>query len=1684
MRVTNPMLVPKSPDPNFDPNCTGPAADGRAGIRAHRVDRALLRHRSRGAWVRMAWAAWLVALVWHGPATFAQTPVPAAQTKSAQQQTQQPLRVPPRVSEAERFLAQRGWTLGHRITPRAAAARNGVLTSPAALRPQSTTGSPTNATWTALGPTAVETPDFNLVSGRVAAIALDPSDATGNRLFIGTTGGGVWFANNAGVSTPSSIVFTPLTEAVTGLGGATDASIGIGALTVQPGGTGVILAGTGDPNDVLDSYYGAGILRSTDGGNTWNLIQATVDEEDGLDLQDYSFVGEGFAGFAWSTVNPQVVVAAVSQAYEGTLVDAERAGSSYEGLYYSSDSGATWHLAAISDGSGEDVQGPLDMFASPDGNAATAVVWNPVRQLFVAAVRYHGYYQSADGVTWTRMTVQPGSGLTAQFCPTNSGNLGSIACPIFRGALAVNPQTGDTFAWTVDLNNQDQGLWQDACALSGSACGKPTITFANQWTTAALETSTLQGPATIADGTYNLTLAAVPSQQDTLLVAGANDLWKCSLAMGCPWRNTTNSTTCMSAQVGEFQHALAWNAANPLEIFVGNDSGLWRSTDAIGETGAACSATDSSHFQNLNGSLGSLAEVVSLSPVVTSPYSMMAGLGVNGTAGVKSGAVTVDWPQILSGYGGPVAIDPTNNNNWYVNNQPGVAIYLCSQNASCTPADFGTSPVVTDADVGGDGDTMPAPAPFLVDPLDPMQLLIGTCRVWRGPANNSSGWSSSNAISPILDRGATDVACNGDALIRSMAAMLLTSGSEIIYLGMYGSANNGANLPGHVLSATLNPSSGSSPTWNDLTLNSVVNDAHTLNYYGLDISSIVIDTHDPTGNTVYVTVAGIESVGQEIQVVYRSTNGGASWSDITSTNLPAAPANGLAVDPQNANTVYVATDDGVYYTTEVANCALPLSYCWSVFGSGLPDAPVVALSAAPVTASAPVLVAATYGRGIWKTSLWSAGTGITSASVKPSSLTFQSQTFDTSSTALTLTLENTGSIALVPTAISMSSSFSETDNCVNVSLAVGSSCSIQVTFTPQATGPLTGLMTIYANVYGGQLTVDLNGTGAAAGVVTLTPSTVSFGGVEVGTTSTPLPVTVANSSAAEIPIGSVSITAPFAIASNACGTTSLAANSDCQVSVNFHPTASGAVTGLLTFTDEAGTQTVELAGTGEAAPTDILNPTSLTFPSTADGQVSAALSVTITNTGDLPLTFPANPVSVSGEFQQSGSSPTQIAAHSVGTVSVVFAPTQLGALTGTLTITDTLKTQTVPLSGTGVAPGALSVNPASFTFTNQQPGVASAPQTITITNSGGAPVANVGFQITGAASSSYSIPTTTCGALLNNGSNCTAQIVFTPGATGAIAATLVVSSSTTGVAPVSVPLNGSGLLTAGLATSPSQLTFPVIGAGQSSTAQSVTVTNSSSYAIGSVSLAAPTPFSITQNTCTGSLAAGGNCTASIIFQPSTGGVASGALTVSSTDVATQATVALSGTGFDFTLAFNGPNSQTVTNGQQANYRLVITPAGSSGTFSFACGTLPSNALCLFNPASETLSSGVEGNVVVEISTGSGSTVRLERPSLDRPSPVKSAPGRTAFRRALPLACGLLLLPFGWKRRRRILLLVALLAIVTGGVTSCVSAGLSNGSGGSGGQSGGSGTPAGTYTIPVTVSSNGISQQVDVTLTVD
>ena len=1581
--------------------------------------------------------------------------------------------VPPRVRQAQRFLARHG--AAGRRTAGAWRTRRGRAT------PAASPSSSSSAIWEPLGPMQVSSLNYGLVTGRISSVALDPSDATGNTLLAGTTGGGVWLSQNAGTSDAANVVFTPLTDVVfpvpdcsdKSITEAEDASISIGAITIQPGDTGVILAGTGDPNDALDSYYGAGLLRSADGGNTWCLIPGTSDVAAGLALVEHGFLGEGFAGFAWSTPpSPPVVVAAVSQASEGELVDADLGGYSYAGLYYSNDSGTTWHLATITDGNGNDVQGPKDTWAGVDGNAATAVVWNPVRNLFVAAVRFHGYYQSPDGVTWTRMTAQPGTGLTTKNCPTAISLTGSTTCPIFRGALAVNPETGDTFAWTVALDNEDQalwldqGLWQDVCNPTSGACANQSIAFSKQWSTALLDTSTSQG-AILANGNYNLALAAVPSGQDTLLLAGANDLWKCSLAAGCQWRNTTNSTTCMSAQVGEYQHAIEWDPANPLEIFVGNDSGLWRSQDAIGETGSACSSSDASHWQNLNGSLGSLAEVESLAGVALTPYTMMAGLGANGTAGIKGASDPVlQWPEILPGYGGPVVIDPTNSDKWYANNGAGVSIHLCAQTGTCTAADFGSEPTVTDTDTGDDGLTMIEPAPFLVDPVDASQLLIATCRLWRGPASGK-GWTAGNAITPILGGGAD---CGSSPQIRSLAAAALSGGGEVVYAGTYGTANGGGNMGGHVLSAVMD-SNGTWSGWQDLTQNPVGNDTLAFNAYNLDVASLTIDPHDSTGQTVYVTIAGVPNPQLSIRSLYRSTDGGAHWARVMS-NLVDAPVNALVVDPVDTNTVYVATDAGVFATQQMATCGDAYANCWASYGSGLPDAPVTALLATQPSASLNVLVAGTYGRGIWQIPLLTAGQQMTSASVNPTSLSFGSQGENTTSAAQTITLTNNGGIALVPTSITANGDFSRTVSCIGATINTGQSCAIQVTFSPTALGARTGQLVIEGNIASGNIVVGLSGTGTPPPAVTLSPQSIDFGNVESETTAAALQITVANSGGVAAAISSVTVTGPFLLAGNACGA-SVAADSDCELTVQFSPTSNGPASGKLTMVDDAGTQTVQLSGNGTAPPTDTLSIGSLSFAGTIVGVSSPSQPVTLTNRGGNPLTSIA--ISTSGPFQQSNNCTTQLIGPASCTIGVVFLPTAAGPATGQLIVSDILRAtpQTISLQGTGVNPPAFTVTPPSVTFLGIQPGATSSPQTLTVTNSGGAAMTNIGLQISGPGAAAFATGADMCGDELAPAASCTVQVTFTAPPSVTANASLILSTSTHGprnsAITATVPLNGNGVSSGALEAAPGQVNFPTTGVGQTSSPVAVTLTNLNTAAsFNSLAVTLSAPFQVSSGNCGVSLAAGVSCTVNVVFAPASTGPQAGTLTITSPGLSAPVVVPLTGVGFDFTPGVSGSASQTVSSGETATYALTLQPGGASASFSFKCSSPPEYASCNFNPAPLEVAANATGTETVQIATGQ-SSAGLERPGWNGIAP-------------LSLACGALLLwPLSRRRARGWILLILLAVMFAVGGAGCSGSG-----GGTGGAAGGSGTntPPGTYSVKVTASSGGVQHAVTLTLVVD
>ena len=224
-----------------------------------------------------------------------------------------------------------------------------------------------SATWQPLGPMSISSLRYGIVTGRVTSIAVDPADATGNTVYVGTTGGGVWKSTNA-AGPAASVSFVPLTDTLpvfsNSAGTTATASLSIGAVSVN---NGVLLAGTGDPNDATDSYYGSGLLRSTDGGLTWTLVQQSQDGVTGA----HSWLGLAFAGFAWSTASPNLVVAALTQSAEGDLVNASSSGT--KGLYYSTDAGVTWQMSSIMDGT-QPVQTPQPLGQNLGGNAATSVV--------------------------------------------------------------------------------------------------------------------------------------------------------------------------------------------------------------------------------------------------------------------------------------------------------------------------------------------------------------------------------------------------------------------------------------------------------------------------------------------------------------------------------------------------------------------------------------------------------------------------------------------------------------------------------------------------------------------------------------------------------------------------------------------------------------------------------------------------------------------------------------------------------------------------------------------------------------------------------------------------------------------------------------------------------------------------------------------------------------------------------------------------------------------------------------------------------------------------------------------------------------------------------------------------------------------------------------------------------------
>ena len=244
----------------------------------------------------------------------------------------------------------------------------------------------------------------------------------------------------------------------------------------------------------------------------------------------------------------------------------------------------------------------------------------------------------------------------------------------------------------------------------------------------------------------------------------------------------------------------------------------------------------------------------------------------------------------------------------------------------------------------------------------------------------------------------------------------------------------------------------------------------------------------------------------------------------------------------------------------------------------------------------------------------------------------------------------------------------------------------------------------------------------AGPIASVAPDKLFFGDQALQTSSAPQTLTLTNTGNATLEITSITASGQYS-QTNTCGS-SLAAEGNCEIHVTFTPTAAGTDNGLITLTDNAGDspETIQLYGTGVSA-TVTLSPTTISYANQAVGTTSPAQAVTLTNNQSKALGITS--IVASSGFSETNNCPASLAADASCTVNIAFAPTVLGAQSGTVKINDNAagSPQEVSLSGT-----AFGATQTSLTSSPDPALVGQAVTfTATVTSTAGTPFGQVAF---------------------------------------------------------------------------------------------------------------------------------------------------------------------------------------------------------------------------------------------------------------------------------------------------------------------------------------------------------------------
>jgi hypothetical protein len=528
-----------------------------------------------------------------------------------------------------------------------------------------------------------------------------------------------------------------------------------------------------------------------------------------------------------------------------------------------------------------------------------------------------------------------------------------------------------------------------------------------------------------------------------------------------------------------------------------------------------------------------------------------------------------------------------------------------------------------------------------------------------------------------------------------------------------------------------------------------------------------------------------------------------------------------------------------------------------------------------------------------------------------------------------------------------------TNSCAYNTIPAGSSCTFSVDFKPSTTNQEAITVYVFDSATNtSPQTVALSGQGTAP-TASVSPTSLTFpakgsGPLGLGQTAPAQTVTVTNTGTVPMvmdwgdtcaynpnPCLGGSYTSDYSIVTNSCGDNTIPAGSSCTFSVDFKPSTNNDEDGTIAIFDSAtgsSPQTVALSGQG-TAPTASVSTDALSFFSSAVATASAAQTVTVKDTGAVPMVmdwgdscaYNPNPCvtgSYSGDFSITSNSCgyATIAAGTNCTFSVAFTPSTTNEETGTLYIFDSA-TDTNPqtISLTGLATTAtVSVSATSLTFPAAKGGLVglgltSAAQKVTITNTGTVPV-NMGFgspsgddpAISTTYGTDFAITSNTCASnTIPAGKTCAFSVSFTPSTLNDEVGTLTVYDNAVG-GPQTISLTGQG--TAAQATlSATSLTFSSPKVGTTSAPQTETVTNSGTVPLemgyGTKSKTNPVvtgsysaDYTILDNSCaTYTIAVGTTCTFEIDFTPSTANQENATIDIYGNTAANPQQIALNGT---------------------------------------------------------------------------------------------------------------------------------------------------------------------------------------------